>query len=187
VLVGVLAGAVYFMVFRGENAPAAPTSVTTAATPLTPLTAAPAKSVSAAASDARIRLDLIQSAEESGAVGRKNLFQYRMAAPAPLPNPVATPPPTFTPPPAAPATSRGPVGPPPPPAITLRYTGFATTPGPSGKIYMAELFDSDRRYVASVGQYVLGKYRIVRITDTLVDIEDIEYSRQQSLPLVKNP
>jgi hypothetical protein len=31
----------------------------------------------------------------------------------------------------------------------------------------------------------MGRYRVLRITDTAVDIEDIETSRRQTLPLVK--
>jgi hypothetical protein len=31
----------------------------------------------------------------------------------------------------------------------------------------------------------MGRYRILAITDKVVDVEDIEYNRRQSLPIAK--
>jgi len=37
----------------------------------------------------------------------------------------------------------------------------------------------------TVGEILMGKYRIAGITDKTVDVEDIENNRRQVLPLLK--
>ena len=142
-----------------------------------------------AANEARIRLDLVEEPEGSQA-GDTNIFQYRQRKPAPEalkpgvgPGSLApVPPPVVT---AQPVPSR-PSLPPPPPPITLRYSGFAVTNEPVGTL-TAFLFDdsSRRHYNVNVGEILMGRYRIVGITDTSVDIEDLQYNRRQMLPLQK--
>ncbi len=143
------------------------------------------------ASDARIRLDLVDKPEESEA-GRTNVFQYRQGRPAPDPEgskpaPV-TPPGLVTPPvPTVAPTPRPPTAPPPPP-IPLKYQGFAVLNfGNSGTpALMAFLSDdSSHHYNVSVGEVLLGRYRIVGITDKNVEVEDLQNNRRQVFPLLK--
>ncbi len=118
------------------------------------------------ASDARIRLDLVDKPEESEA-GRTNVFQYRQGRPAPDPE-----------------GSK----PPPPPPIPLKYQGFAVLNfGNSGTpALMAFLSDdSSHHYNVSVGEVLLGRYRIVGITDKNVEVEDLQNNRRQVFPLLK--
>jgi hypothetical protein len=133
--------------------------------------------------DARIRLDLIQPVDGGEGVGRNNLFQYRIPPPPPPPAPPPPPPVVFTPPPPRPPAP--PPGPPPPPPINLRYMGIATRGGPSGKTLMAVLFDNAGGHTVMEGDFLFGKYKIARITETQVDIEDLEYNRKQTLNLQK--
>ncbi len=144
------------------------------------------------ASDARIRLDLVDKPEESEA-GRTNVFQYRQGRPAPDPEgskpaPV-TPPGLVTPPvPTVAPTPRPPTAPPPPPPIPLKYQGFAVLNfGNSGTpALMAFLSDdSSHHYNVSVGEVLLGRYRIVGITDKNVEVEDLQNNRRQVFPLLK--
>ena len=138
------------------------------------------------ASDARIRLDLIEKAEGSQNIGRNNVFQYRESRPAAqasrpgLTPPEAPPPPgpavVLPPPPSRPA------GPPPPPPIPLKYQGFAIV-NSSRTGFLAD--DFARHYNVTVGEVLMGKYRVSQITDTTVEIEDLEANRKQTLPLQK--
>lgn len=143
-----------------------------------------------AATDAQIRLDLVDKSEagEQG-VGKRNVFQYGLppAPPPPPPqrgNPIniptaVVPPnvvttPVITVPPARPL----------PPPITLKYQGFAAIQSP-GAGFTAFLADDARHYNVTTGEILMGRYRIVSITDKSVEIEDLEYNRRQTLPLVK--
>ena len=143
----------------------------------------------AAQVDAKLRLDLVekQSGEESA--GRRDVFQYHQ-----------------TPPPAPPASQRGlmpskatrptdigfppaqvrqiPPAPPGPPPIPLKYQGYAASTVPSGS-FTAFLADDSRHYNVTVGEVLMGRYRILGISDKTVDVEDLEYQRRQSLPIVK--
>ena len=133
--------------------------------------------------DARIRLDLLQQKAAGRELGRKNLFQYGSApspavtAPPPAPAPVR-PPITSTP---QPVVSQ----PPPPPPIPLKFVGFAFIE-PNSKQLIATVLDDNRRPFNFVeGDIYQGRYRVARITETAVEIEDLELPRRQTLILVK--
>ena len=144
------------------------------------------------ASDARIRLDLVDKPEESEA-GRTNVFQYRQGRPAPDPEgskPAPVPPPGLvTPPvPTVTPTPRPPTAPPPPPPIPLKYQGFAVlnfgnSGAPTLRAFLSD--DSSHHYNVSVGEVLLGRYRIVGITDKNVEVEDLQNNRRQVFPLLK--
>jgi hypothetical protein len=142
-----------------------------------------------APADAKLRLDLVekQSGEESA--GRKDVFQYHQTPPAasvsqhgPIP-----PQPTSRPPDIGlPQTQIRPVqaAPPGPPPIPLKYQGYAASTAPGGS-FTAFLADDSRHYNVTVGEVLMGRYRILGISDKTVDVEDLEYQRRQSLPIVK--
>jgi hypothetical protein len=137
---------------------------------------------------ARIRLDLIEKTDDPDeGIGKRNLFQYQQAPPPPPVSPragspgnVGTAPP---PPPVTVPVVVRPPGPPPPPPITLKYTGFATTTANPG--YTAFIGDDSRHYNVTVGEVLMGRFRIAAITEKSVEIEDLEYNRRQTLPLLK--
>ncbi len=135
------------------------------------------------ASDARIRLDIVEDPETAGEIGQKNLFQYRERRPAPVPQTLppgsqaSAPPPVITPPvPIVPA------GPPPPPPIPLKFTGFAIV-NSSLTAFLAD--DSSRHFNVTAGEVLMGRYRITQITDRAVEVEDLQYNRRQMLALQK--
>ena len=151
-------------------------------------------SAPAAVDDARIRLDLVEGASEDASAGRENLFQYRNTRPAPEPprSPVIRPgvnDPFATPAATTPVVPAGPPPPPPPPPITLKYQGFARNP--TGGELTAFLVDSLNpnefapHYNAKVGDLLSGRYRILGVTESTVDVEDLQYKRRQVLPLLK--
>lgn len=145
-----------------------------------------ATSQSAPADAARIRLDLIEKADDAGeGIAKRNLFQYQQAPPPPAPSlarggPINQTPP---PPPVTVPIAR-PTGPPPPPPINLKYQGFAATTSPNRGL-TAFIADDARHYNVTVGEVLMGRFRIASITDKAVEIEDLEYNRHQTLPLLK--
>jgi hypothetical protein len=126
----------------------------------------------------------VQSVELSG--GSRNVFQF---APAPPKEPVKLAgveptvpvhvfygprPPAPPPPPALPA---------PPPPITLKFYGFSTSADNGKKT--AYLLDGDEIYLASEGQTVKRRYKIIRIAASSILIEDLDAKHQQSVPLTE--
>ena len=74
-------------------------------------------------------------------------------------------------------------GPPPPPAIDLRFFGYAAR---GNGVRRAFLLHGDDVFVASEGEVVSHRYRIVRIAATSIEIEDLPYHNTQTLPLTQN-
>jgi hypothetical protein len=134
-----------------------------------------------AANDARIRLDLVEKDATGEHIGKKNVFQYR-EQPAPPPPKLSAPPPTPVPLNTAPPVAARPLTPPGPPPIQLKYQGFATVNTGSGQ-FTAVLADESRHYLVKTGEILMGRYRIARITDTSVEVEDLEFNRRQVLPI----
>ena len=74
-------------------------------------------------------------------------------------------------------------GPPPPPTIDLRFFGYAAR---GNGVRRAFLLHGDDVFVASEGDVVSHRYRVVRIAPTSVEIEDLPYHDTQTLPLTQN-
>ncbi len=74
-------------------------------------------------------------------------------------------------------------GPPPPPPIDLKFFGFAARKNGSRRAFLTH---GDDVFVASEGDVVSHRYRVVRIAATSIDIEDLGYHNTQTLPLVLN-
>jgi hypothetical protein len=143
-------------------------------------------------SEAKIRLDWVEQSEEAEA-GRTNVFQYRLGRPAPAPSKPAAPltatQPVLPPPaPVVPPAPPSPPPPPPPPPIPLKYQGFAVmnsgnTDQPALMAFLTD--ESSHHYNVSVGEVLVGRYRIVDITDKNVEVEDLQNKRRLVFPLVK--
>ncbi len=76
-----------------------------------------------------------------------------------------------------------PAGPPPPPAIDLRFFGLATTRAGDRKAF---LLHGDDVFIAQEGDVVSHRYRVVKIAPFSIMVEDLPYHNTQSLPLVQN-
>lgn len=84
-----------------------------------------------------------------------------------------------------PATDHpGPVIPvtPPPPPINLKFFGFASRPGEPKKIFLSQGEDI---FIASEGDIVNRRYRVLHISPAAVDIEDVLNNNKQSIPLTQ--
>jgi hypothetical protein len=127
----------------------------------------------------RIRQDLIDDKSNQGAVGRRNVFQYYVPPPPPKPAPPPPPPPRVDPP--RQVVQPPPQPPPLPPSAlsNFQYDGIIISPKP-GLPLRASIDDKTNHYSVSEGDYILGRYRIVRLTETSVEIEDTEQNRRQT-------
>jgi len=71
---------------------------------------------------------------------------------------------------------------PPPPPITLKFFGFANRPGETKKVFLSQGEDI---FIAAEGDIVNRRYRVLHISPTSVDLEDILNNNRQSLPLTQ--
>ena len=71
---------------------------------------------------------------------------------------------------------------PPPPPITLKFFGFANRPGETKKVFLSQ--DGDI-FIAAEGDIVDRRYRVLHISATAVDVEDMVNNNRQSLPLTQ--
>jgi len=70
-----------------------------------------------------------------------------------------------------------------PPPIPLKFYGFASRPGEPKKIFLKL---NDDVFVAGEGEIVDRRYKVIRITNTSVDIQDVVNSGPpQSIPLTQ--
>ena len=76
-----------------------------------------------------------------------------------------------------------PTGPPPPPPIDLKFFGTATTASGNRQ---ALLLHGEDVVVASAGDIVFRRYRIVNVGARSVEVEDMPNSNKQNLPLLAN-
>jgi hypothetical protein len=73
-----------------------------------------------------------------------------------------------------------PAGPPPPPPINLKFFGFANKPGEARRVFLVQGEDV---FIAGEGDIVDRRYRVVHITNTAVEMEDVLNNNKQSIPL----
>jgi hypothetical protein len=73
---------------------------------------------------------------------------------------------------------------PPPPPINLKFFGFEKRQGGSNRVFLAQGEDI---FIASEGDIVDRRYKVLRISPTSVDVEDVLNNNRQSLPLTQAP
>ena len=122
--------------------------------------------------DPTLRYDWLKASEDTEYEGKgRNIF----LAQAEIPTPVA---------PADPdkddEAGSGPPPPPPPPPINLKFFGFASKPGEAKKIFLSEGEDV---FIAAEGEVIDRHYKVLRISPTSVEIEDVLNNNRQSIPL----
>ena len=136
--------------------------------------------------DPTLRLDLLAKVNGVGLdMGtRGSVFDWGKAPPPPPPSVKIEPgkvaeiygpmPPTPTPPPPPPQPT------PPPPPIPLKFYGFSTKTGAKRAFFL----DGDDIDVAGENEVIKNRYKVIRIGINSVEMEDLNYKHQQTLPLV---
>jgi hypothetical protein len=158
-------------------APAAKTGAGVAVAPGTAAGAA-AKNLgtTSAQLDPTLRMEAMLVTESLAYSGSgRNIFSAS-SVPIDIPKPIAPVRPTGPPPPPPP-----PPGPPPPPPIDLKFFGTAT--GADGK-REAFLLHGDDVFLASDGDIVQRKYKVVSISANSILVEDMANNNRQTLPLL---
>lgn len=136
----------------------------------------PASKLQTAASlDPALHFDLLKQSEDQQYEGTKhNIFsdQPEVEIPPPVKDPTKQP--GYVPP--------LPPGPPPPPPIPLKFYGFAVQAGQPKRVFLSST-SGDDVFVGTEGQVINKRYRIVKINNASVEMEDILNSNKQTLPL----
>lgn len=86
--------------------------------------------------------------------------------------------------PPVPPTCPGPDPRCPPPPIPLQFFGFASKPGEPKRIFLRTT-DTNDVFVASEGEVVNRRYRVLRIMNSGVEVEDVLNNNKQILPLTQ--
>jgi len=106
----------------------------------------------------------------------RNIFSAN-SVPVDIPKPIVPVRPKSGPPPPPPP----PPGPPPPPPIDLKFFGTAT--GADGR-REAFLLHGDDVFLASDGDIVQRKYKVISISTNSILVEDMANNNRQTLPLL---
>ena len=166
-------------------APPAPPPVVTVARPATttgetpqenttaPAYAHPASKVGGLASlDPTLHPEIMRQAESLEYTGHgRNIFS-QFSAPPEIPKPIAAI--------RNAKVDTGPPPPPPPPPINLGFYGYAAEKTGQKQVF---LLHGDDIFIASEGDVVDRRYRVVKINSASVQVEDIPYHNTQTLPL----
>jgi hypothetical protein len=176
-----LAGGILYFQLRDDSPAPRPASPAPASQPAsTPHTASggAAKNLGSTSAqlDPTLKMQPMLAAEKLVYSGSgRNIFSVN-SAPIDIPKPIAavrpqTPPPVIT----------APLGPPPPPPIDLKF--FGTSTAADGK-RQAFLLHGQDVFLATDGEIVQRKYRVVTVSANSVVVEDMANANRQTLPLV---
>jgi len=120
--------------------------------------------------DPTLRMDWLKVSEDRKYQGAgRNIFMTQVE----IPKPVA---------PAVPVPVAVPTGPPPPPPINLKFYGFASKPGEPKRVFLSQGEDV---FIAREGDIIDRRYKVLHITPTQVEIEDVLNNNRQNIPLTQ--
>ena len=125
--------------------------------------------------DPSLRYDWLKASEDTKYEGNgRNIF----LAQAEIPQPVAK---AQTD--AEKLKAQEPTGPPPPPPINLKFYGFASKPGEPKKVFLSQGEDV---FIASEGEIIDRRYKVLHISPMSVEIEDVLSNNRQMIPLTQS-
>jgi hypothetical protein len=167
-------------VIKTNSTVAAPKTGTVLAVPAGNVAGAAAKNLgtTSAQLDPTLRMDAMLVTESLVYSGTgRNIFSAS-SAPIEIPKPVAQVRPKPGPPPPPPP----PPGPPPPPPIDLKFFGTATAANGSRRAF---LLRGEDVYLASDGDIVQRRYKVISISANSILVEDMANNNRQTLPLAR--
>ena len=166
-----------FFAVRGFNSSTLPESMALNSPPVQPALGGKTQLLPENNLDPRLRLDLLKNSEDVQYKGNgRNIFRAGAEPPKELPKPVQNPLG------GGPAEAGKNAGAPPTPTINLKYFGFENRQGVQKRVFLAE---GDNVFVAEQGDIVNRRYRILRISPTSVEVEDVVGNVKQTLPLTQ--
>jgi hypothetical protein len=123
--------------------------------------------------DPELRYDWLRASEDTKYEGNgRNIFRAQeVVIQKPVAPAIKTPPPVVQVPVVAQL-----------PPITLKFFGFANRPGEAKKVFLEQGEDI---FVASEGDIVNRRYKVLHIAPTSVEIEDVLNNNRQSIPLTQ--
>jgi hypothetical protein len=129
--------------------------------------------------DPTLRMDamLVSEGVVYSGTGR-NIFSQNSAPVMPIPNAIARARPT-----PGPYVAPQPVGSPPPPPIDLKFFGVETK---GNGIHVALLLHGDSVLIASAGDVVVRRYKVIEVNAKSIQVEDLENNNRQTLMLLVN-
>jgi hypothetical protein len=152
--------------------PAIPSASSEGSSTASPYVRTAVKVSGLAALDPTLHPEIMRQAESLAYTGNgRNIFSQFSAPPA-IPKPIA--------PIRNANVNPGPPPPPPPPPITLGFYGYAAEKTGQKQVF---LLHGDDIFIASEGDVVDRRYRVVKIGTASVQVEDIPYHNTQTLPL----
>ncbi|MEO6805674.1 MAG: hypothetical protein ABI286_02540 [Edaphobacter sp.] len=189
----VMAGVLYYELWDdGPTAPvAAPVVMTSPSAPAVKpgaVVAVPPGNVAGAAAkslgttaaqlDPTLRMEAMLVTESLVYSGSgRNIFSAS-SVPVDIPKPIAS---VRVKGPVGPVAPPPPPGPPPPPPIDLKF--FGTASGANGK-RMAFLLHGEDVYLATDGEIVQRKYKVISVLANSIVVEDLTNNNRQTLPLL---
>jgi len=124
--------------------------------------------------DPSLRYDWLKASEDTKYEGNgRNIFTAQAEIPQPVKGPTE----------AEKLAAQGPPPPPPPPPINLKFYGFASKPGEPKKIFLSQGEDV---FIASEGEIVDRRYKVLHISPMSVEIEDVLSNNRQMIPLTQS-
>jgi hypothetical protein len=126
---------------------------------------------------------LVSESVEYSGTGR-NIFSPNSAPPVVIPQPKGPARPQLTTQavPVLPCPPHCPP-PPPPPPIDLKFFGVETASNGARK---ALLLQGENVFVASAGEIVMRRYRVISVEAKSIEVEDMQNNNKQTLPLLVN-
>jgi len=189
----VLAAGILYYEFRDDSpAPVAPPVVVTAPARSAPAagavvalpsgniagTAAKKLGTTSAQLDPTLRMDAMLVTESLVYSGSGRDIFSANSAPIEIPKPIAPVRAVKAPPPGPPPP---PPGPPPPPPIDLKFFGTATAANGTRRAF---LLHGEDVFLASAGDIVQRRYKVITISANSVEVEDMANNNKQTLPLL---
>jgi hypothetical protein len=125
--------------------------------------------------DPSLRYDWLKASEDTKYEGNgRNIFLSQAEIPQPVANAQTD---------AEKLKAQGPPPPPPPPPINLKYYGFASRPGEPKRVFLSQGEDV---FIASEGEIVDRRYKVLHISPVSVEIEDVLSNNRQMIPLTQS-
>ncbi len=176
IIVGLVFWDVNRIFFGSPSAPPSSTQTAAAAPPTSGNGSAKRIPVSLSRLDPTLHPELMAQAESIRYTGSgRNIFSMNSAPPAKIEAVKG---------PVRPVQhiAAAPMGPPPPPPIDLQFFGYEA----HGSVRKAFLLQGANIFIASPGDIVAHRYKIVKILPFSIEVTDLLYNHTQSLPLARS-